>query len=347
MIFLTLALVIFGVVMVYNASIVTAQRDFGDKYYFLKNQLLWSIIGGVVFAITSRIDYHYWQKFSLLALIGSVLLLLAVFIPGLGVKTYGAHRWLNLGFASLQPAEITKMALILYLSTVLTKKIQLTNFVFVSGLILGIVLLQRDMGTTIILGTIALSLYFVAGAPMSHFFVMVPSALLAGAFFIISSDFRRARFLSFINPNLDTQGASYHINQILIALGSGGFFGLGLGQSRQKYGFIPEVSTDSIFAVIGEELGFIGAAFLTVLFLLLILRCFLTAKRAKDSFGFLMASGISVWIAAQAFINLSSMTALTPLTGVPLPFISYGGTSLVVAMGAVGLLYNISKQSNS
>lgn len=347
MVILLLTLLVFGVVMVYNASVVNAQKDFGDKYFFLKNQAIYGVIGVVFFFIISRIDYHFWSRFSFVALIGSLVMLLAVFIPGLGVKVYGAQRWLNIGFTTLQPAEIIKVSLILYFATLFTKKHKLTNFVFILAVVLGIVLLQRDMGTTTIIACIALSMYFLAEAPLTHFLTMIPLSVIAGIFFIFSSDYRKERFLSFLNPEKDLLGSSYHINQILIALGSGGFFGLGLGQSRQKYGFIPEVSTDSIFAVIGEELGFVGGIFLIAIYVLLIARCFYIARNAPDRFGSLFVGGIGAWIAAQAFINLASMTALIPLTGVPLPLVSYGGSSLIVTLAAMGIIANVSRQSSS
>lgn len=347
LIILALALVVFGVIMVYDASIVSAQREIGDKYFFLKNQLVWALLGIIAFSICARVDFHFWLKFTFPALLISLTLLLAVFIPGLGVKIYGANRWLNFGFFNIQPAEVTKLAFILYLSSIFAKKIRLTNFVFTTALILGIVLLQKDLGTATVIGLIGLSMYLVAGSPLRHMAVIIPVSLLALIFFIFSSNYRRERFASFLDPTHDPLGASYHINQVLIALGSGGFLGLGLGQSRQKYGFLPEVSTDSIFAVIGEELGFLGATFLVLLFLLLIIRCFLVAKRTGDKYGVLVASGIGSWLATQSFLNLASMTTLTPLTGVPLPFISYGGSSLVVTMAAIGMVFNISRNSKN
>ena len=339
---IALGLAGFGLITVYNASVFSAFRDFADKYYFLKYQAAWAVLGVLVLFVVSWIDYHFWEKLALPGIVVAVILLLAVF-SSFGIKVYGAQRWIDLGFFTLQPAEITKLAYILYLAAWFSKKIQTLPFLFVTGLILGIVLLQRDLGTATIIGLTGMSIFFVAGAGWWQVAGISLLGFIFGASMILSSGYRRARFLSFLNNNQDQLGTSYHINQVLIAIGSGGFLGVGLGQSRQKYGYIPEVTTDSIFAVVGNELGFIGAAGLIVAFGFLIYKGLKVAQGAPDRFGFLLALGITSWLGFQIIINIGAMVALLPLTGVPLPFISYGGTALVMVLASVGILLNISK----
>ncbi|MDP3998554.1 MAG: putative lipid II flippase FtsW [bacterium] len=340
---------IFGVLMVYNASSVSALRDFGDKYYYLKEQLKWLGLGFFSLTFLSFFDYRRLYFLSPFLLISAVILLILVFIPGLGVKAYGASRWLNFRFFSLQPSEIAKLSLVIYLSAWFSEKEKgrLGAFLLLVGLLLALIFLQPDMGTAIILALTAILLYFLSGASLWHFVALLPASIIAGFVLIITSPYRFKRLSSFVNPDFDPLGASYHLKQILIALGSGGIFGVGLGQSRQKYAYLPESMTDSIFAIIGEEVGFIGAAAIVLIFLFFIWRGFKIAREAPDRFGQLLAVGIISWLAIQAFVNLSAMVALIPLTGVPLPFISYGGSSLVVVMAGVGILLNISRQGKA
>lgn len=347
LLFVSVILVIFGLLMVYNASVVSAFEDFGDKYYFLKHQSIWAILGFFSSLVLIRVDYHHWQKFTPYFLIITIVLLIAVFIPGLGVKAYGAQRWLDFKFFTLQPAELAKLSFIFYLASFFAKKIRLAPFLIITTLIVAIVLLQRDLGTAVVISLTGFSIFFLSGAALWQIASLIPLGLISVGVLIMSSEYRRQRFLTFLDPTQDTLGRAYHINQVLIALGSGGLFGLGLGESRQKYEYLPEVTTDSIFAVIGEELGFIGALVLILAFLVVIYRGFKIAQKAPDRFGQILAGGIISWLAIQAFINLASMTALFPLTGVPLPFISYGGSSLVMAMVGVALLLNISTYSSS
>ena len=339
----TLGLTIFGLVMIYNASVFSAFRDFGDKDYFLKYQGAWALVGLVSMLILAKIDYHFWEKLALPGILIALVLLVSVF-SSLGIEVYGATRWLDLGVFTLQPAEITKLAYIVYLSAWFSKQVKTLPFLAVTGLILGIVLLQRDLGTAAIIGFTGISLFFIAGAPWWQFLGLGVLGLLSGGLLIFTSDYRRVRFLTFLNSSSDQLGTSYHINQVLIALGSGGLLGVGLGQSRQKYGYIPEVTTDSIFAVVGNELGFIGASALILAFAFLLFRSFRIAREAPDRFGYLLAVGISSWLGIQILVNIGAMVALLPLTGVPLPLISYGGSSLLMVLAAIGLLLNISSQ---
>jgi len=271
--------------------------------------------------------------------------LVAVFVPGMGVRALGAHRWLNFGFFILQPAELAKLVLIIYLSAWFSKveKGKLIAFLLLLGIIIGLVIIEPDLGTAIIILSIALILYFLSGAPFIQFLLLFPILLIGVSGLAIIAPYRFRRLTTFFNPESDPLGASYQIRQVLFALGSGGWFGVGIGKSRQKYQYLPEANTDSIFAIIGEEVGFIGAIFVVVSFLFLVWRGFKIAKGAADPFGKLLALGISSWVGIQTIINLAAMVALLPLTGVPLPLVSYGGSSLIILLSAFGILLNISK----
>jgi len=341
------ALVLFGLLMVYNASPVTSLRDFGDPLYLIRLQVIWVVAGLILGFIVFKMPYTLWQKISPLIMLFALALLLAVFIPGFGPKIYGAQRWLRIGIIGLQPAEFAKLAYIVYLSAFLSKKAKLFPFLFITAALAAVVLIQKDMGSTIILTLIGLSMYFVAGGAIWHILALAPVLAALAALLIAAFPYRRARLLTFLNPNIDPGGIGYHINQALIALGSGGLLGVGLGESRQKYGYIPEVTTDSIFAVVGNELGFIGSVILIAAFLLIIYRGFKIATGAPDKFSCLVAVGVATWIGAQAFINIAGLAAVLPLAGVPLPFISYGGSSLVSMMLAVAILLNISRYTKA
>ncbi len=343
----TAFLVIFGLVMIYDASGIQSLRDYGSSYHYVKQQLLWIALGLSTATFFVFFDYHKLKKVGPHMLLGSIVLLLAVFIPGLGVSGGGAHRWLDFRFFNLQPAEIIKLTAIIYLATIFEKKVRFAPFIamlFIVTLITAV--FQRDLGSSLVFVGIAVIMYYSAGAPLWHFFTAAPLGLLAFFLLVLTSEYRTKRILAFLDPFSDTQGFTYHISQILIALGSGGIFGLGLGHSRQKFEYIPEVATDSIFAIIGEELGFIGSIALLFMFAILIVKGLKVAEKAPDNFGRLLATGIISWLSVQVIVNLSSMSALLPLTGVPLPFISYGGSALVVNLTAIGILLNISKQSN-
>lgn len=336
-------LLLFGLLMIFNASPVTSLRDFGDNLYLIRWQLAWSCLGIFLACVVFAFPYTFWQKIAPLILIFSLFLLCVVLIPAFGLKVYGAQRWLSFGWVGFQPAEFAKLAYIIYMSSVLSKEVKLKHFLVVTAIFAGILLLQKDLGTAIILLSVGTAILFASGARLLYFFLLIPMVTAIGSAFVFLADYRKARFFCFLNPASDPQGVCYHIYQSLLALGSGGVFGIGLGQSRQKYGFIPEVATDSIFDVIGNELGFIGAFVLISALLLLIYRGFKIAKNAPDKFSYLVAIGITTWIGVQAFINIAGLSALLPLVGVPLPFISYGGSSLVATLLAVAILLNISR----
>ncbi len=340
-------LVVFGLIMVYDASVVQGLKDFNDGFYYIKQQLIWVGLGLFSMIFFTRFDYRRYQVFAVPLLLLSFLLLMAVFIPGLGISGGGAHRWLKLGPITIQPAEIIKLTGVIFLAAVFAKKVRFLPFaLLVVSITIITAILQKDLGSTLVFVVTASLIYFASGAPIWHFLVSLPVGIAGLVTLILTSGYRSKRILAFLDPFSDPQGYTYHILQVLIALGSGSWFGLGLGHSRQKFLYIPEVSTDSIFGIIGEELGFFGCLILLALFALVLARGFMIAQNCKNSFGKILALGITCWLGTQVIFNLSSMTALLPLTGVPLPFISYGGSALVANLAAVGILLNISKQSS-
>ncbi len=336
-------LTVFGVFMVYNASVVVAFRDFGDKYFYARQQAIWAFLGLVMLFLASKFPYQKIAKFAVPLMVLAIGLLILVLIPGIGTQALGARRWLGLAGFSVQPAELAKLVSIIFMASFLTKKggkIQLWLLMIV---LVGLILAEPDLGTAVILAGSSLSLYFVSGGSLIILSLAGIIGFLAGIGLILLSPYRKERLLTFLDISRDPLGASYHVRQVLLALGSGGMFGLGVGASRQKYEYLPEAMTDSIFAIIGEELGFLGGLFLLIAFLILIYRGMEVARRAPDQFGQLLATGIIAWIAIQTLINLAAMVAIVPLTGVPLPFISYGGSSLIITLTGVGILLNISK----
>lgn len=339
-------LLVFGLIMVYDAAVVQAFKDHGDKYYYIKQQLIWMGLGLITLFTFTFFNYQFLRKLALPMLIGSLVLLLAVFIPGLGYSAGGAHRWLNLGPVNIQPAEIIKLASIIFFASLFERKVRTFPFfsvVFAVSFIVGV--LQRDLGSTIVFFLTSVFIYYFAGAPAKYILSLFPIGIIGFLAFVLSAEYRKNRVLAFLDPFADPQGYSYHISQVLIAIGSGGFFGLGIGQSRQKFEYIPEVTTDSIFAVVGEELGFAGSIFLISLFVFLIYKGFKITQNCEEPFGKLLAFGLTCWLGLQTIINLGAMVSIFPLTGVPLPFISYGGSALLANLMAVGILLNISKSS--
>ncbi len=344
-----LILSLFGILMIYEASNVSAFRDFADKYHYVKDQFNWLFIGLIVLTITSFIEYKKYYFLSVPIIMTAILSLLLVLVPGIGVKALGAKRWINLGSFNFQPSELTKLAVIIYLSSwfAAEEKKRFFAFLLLFSFIVGLVAFQPDLGTAVILSLIFLVMYFLSEAPLLHFFILIPIVFLSVAALTFISPYRMARLTTFFNPNIDPLGSSYHIRQILIGFGSGGLWGVGLGASRQKYQFLPEATTDSIFAIIGEEFGFIGAIFIISIFVFFLYKIFNIIRFSPDKQSFLLSGGIFTLFAVQILINLGSMVVLFPLTGVPLPFLSYGGSSLIMLFAAVGILLNISKNSVS
>lgn len=345
LLFLTLGATTLGLIAVADASAPLAARDFGDKYFFVKQQLMWAGVGLVALFVCSRIPYTFWQKIAVPLFVINLVALLAVFIPGIGPRLLGAKRWIIIGGMSVQPSELMKMSLAMYMAKVSITKDRPIAFFAPIVLVVGLVMLEPDLGTTIVLTIIGMTQIFVAGLSLSYFALAGGAGFLGGIILILGSSYRRERLLTFFKQTSDPLDTGYHIRQILLALGSGGLFGVGLGHSRQKYLFLPETATDSIFAVIAEEVGFIGASIILLLFVFFIWKGVAIAKKAPDDFSKMLAIGLTAWIGGQAFVNIGSMVALVPLTGIPLPFISYGGTALVTTLAACGILLNISKSS--
>jgi cell division protein FtsW len=349
----TALLTVTGLVMVLSASSVSAFTTYGSSFWFFNRQLLYAALGCVLFLLTSRMRYRVWQRISVPFLIVTIGLLLLALHPAAGTSAYGASRWIDLGSFTLQPSELAKLALVAFAATVLTKKWNklddplhlLIPLGIVVAVIAGIVILQRDLGTTLILVGTAFLLLFVAGVRLRYLMVTAAFGLASTAYLILGEGYRRTRLLSFSDPWADAQNTGYQLIQGLIALGSGGMFGVGLGASRQKWEFVPNAHTDFIFAILGEELGFFGGLVVLALFGSLIYAGIRIAVRAPDTFGRLLAAGITSWIGLQAIVNLGAVTGLLPITGVPLPLVSFGGTALIVTLAAVGVLASIARAS--
>lgn len=350
----TIVLVGIGLLTIASAGIFYAETRFSGEYFFLKRQALGVGVGLVALLVLQSIDYRIWKRLALPLFIVTLAGLGAVLIPGVGEQVYGASRWIRFGPFSFQPSEMAKLSFIFYLAAWFSREGRkpigdvfedLVPFLVVLGIVAFLILKQPDTGTFGLIFLIALSMYFVAGARVSHLFGLFLAGLGAFALLVKTAPYRLQRLLVFMNPDFDPQGAGYQIKQALIAIGSGGLFGVGLGYSRQKFNYLPEPVTDSIFAIFSEEWGFIGAAVLISLFLFLVWQGFRIAQNAPDAFGRLVATGIVSWIAFQTFINIAAVTALIPLTGIPLPFVSYGGTSLAFILAGIGVLMRIGKQS--
>lgn len=347
-------LLAFGLLMIMSAGVSYGQVRFDDSYYFFKQQILGLLVGGAVLYVTANIDYHLWRRLVMPIFGLALVLLIMVFIPGIGVNVYGATRWIELGPIMFQPSEVMKLSIILYLAAWLSEKGEAKVADFNEGLVpfLGILLLigfliikQPDTGTLGVICLMAMSIFFTAGAQVKHILSLIGLGFASLGVLILLAPYRLARLTVFLNPDHDPSGSGYQVSQALLAVGSGGLLGAGLGQSRQKFNYLPEPVTDSIFAVIGEEFGFIGSVLLVSLFLYLAWRGLRIAQGAPDMFGRLIVVGVVAWIIFQSFINISAIIGLIPLTGIPLPLISYGGTSLAVILAAVGIVLNVSRQS--
>lgn len=342
----------FGLAMVASASLVKGQDNFGDIYYYAKHQFLYGVLPGLfLFFVAQNVYYRNWKKLVLPLLVLAVLALILVFIPALGFAHGGAKRWLVLGSLSFQPAEMMKLIFIAYLASWFVKKGEkikdfketVLPMMVMLGILGVLIMAQPNLGTLSIIVLAAFSLFFVAGGKISHIFFLAASLSAALFMLIHFGSYGMNRFIIYLYPEMDPQGIGYQINQAMLAIGSGGFWGMGFLQGRQKYNYLPEPYGDSIFAVLAEELGFVGVLFLTALFLAFAWRCFLIAKNAPDQFGRLLAAGISLTIILQFFINIGAISRFLPLTGIPLPFISYGGSSLIFTLVGAGIILNISK----
>lgn len=347
-----LILAFFGLFMIASAGIVMSHTNFDQPYFYLKNQLLkGGLLGIVLGALLYFLPLKYVKKLSFFAFFVSLLTLILVFVPGLGLRAGGAQRWINLGFFSFQPTDILKLTMIVYLAAWFEKKGKqikdfkkgLVPFVVLIVIVGLLVLSQPNISTFALVATVATIMFFAAGANFLHLLGVGGLGLAVFGIMIRLYPHVANRVQVLFNPGLDPHGIGYQIKQAMIAIGSGGIFGVGLGQSLQKYKYLPEPVGDSIVAVIGEELGFLGLAFIIVLFGIFAYKGIQIAKNSPDKFSSLTATGITAWISLQAIINIAAISGLAPLTGVPLPFISYGSTAFAVSLGGAALLLNISR----
>ena len=350
----TVLLAVFGVVMVYSASCYNAELNYGNKFFYMTKQIVGVVLGLAGMTLCYFLDYHKFAKWKNIILIISFVLLLLVFIPGLGLSSNGATRWLKLPGFTIQPSEIAKFGFVIFTSSYLAKNydiiksfLGLLPVLFVGGLMCLAIMLEPNMSITICVGITMLVMLFVGGAKFKHFaFMSVPIGLLVPLLIVIEP-YRLKRLMAFINPWQNPKGEGYQLLQSLYSIGEGGLFGVGLFNSRQKYLFLPFSESDFIFSIICEELGLCGALMTILLFVTIIVCGIKIAKHAKDRFGCLLSAGITTVIASQVLVNIAVVTGSIPPTGVPLPFVSAGSTSLVVFMSAIGILLNISKQSRA
>jgi cell division protein FtsW len=346
------ALVVVGLVMVLSASSVQALRDFGSSWVVFQRQAMWVVIGTVALLLAVRTDYRRWRRPAVPFVLLALGLLVVVLVPGLGVSVRGSSRWLGSGQFRVQPSEFAKLAVLLFTADLLarrgakgTPRTALRPVLLVFGLAAFLVMGQPDMGTTLVLSCIVLSLLFVGGVELRTLGGLVGVATASALLLGLVEGYRRARLFSFLNPWKDAGNTGYQIVQSLVGLASGHWTGLGLGASRAKWGFLPNAYTDFIFAIIGEELGLIGTLLVIGLFAAFAVLGVRTALKAPDRFGALLAAGITAWVVGQALINIGAVIGVLPVTGVPLPFVSFGGSSLVITMGAAGILLNVARQT--
>lgn len=347
-----IGITLFGFIMVASASSVLAEKHYQDAFYFVKHQFMYGgTVGLVLFLVGFFVPYKYWRVMALPGMLIALFLLVLVFVPGLHISSGGASRWIGIGPMTVQPTEVTKLAFIIYLAALLEKKGEdvrdfsksVVPFLVIMGIIGTLIMLQPDMGTLISITLIAVCMVFVAGFRLRHLLMIGLAGSAVFAIFLNTARYRLERIMVYLHPELDPQGIGYQINQALLAVGTGGMWGQGLGRSRQKYYYLPEPAGDSIFAIIAEEFGLIRSSALLLVFAVIGYKGFEVARRVPDTFGRLLATGITSWILIQAFINIGSILAITPMTGIPLPYISYGGSALAAVLFASGILINISK----
>lgn len=349
-------LLVFGLIMLFSASWVVSYSRYANTYHYFLRQFIWVIVSLSVFWVVSKIDYRVWKKFAVFFLFASIILLLLVFIPGLRADYGTAQSWINVFGMSFQPSEFVKLSFLIYLATWLeAKKGNLGSFsggifpfLAILGIISGLMILQPDLGTLFIIAFTSIIVFFSGGGKVSHLFMVgILAALLLFVMFSMKSNYQSDRFKCLKDPSYSSQDKCYQINQSLIAVGSGGWFGRGIGQSRQKFMYLPEVWGDSIFPIIAEEVGFVVSTVLILLYLFIFYRGLMIARAAPDLYGSTLAIGIVVWLSVQTFLNIGGMINLIPMTGVPLPFISSGGSAILSNLIAMGILINISKQTKT
>lgn len=349
-IFVVLTLLAIGLIMILSASSIRSYNLYDDSYFLFRNQLLWTVIGIGFMFIFMKVDYHFWNRHARLILLGCLGLLVLVLIPGVGRVAGGSQRWLVIGPVGLQPSEISKVGFVIYVANFLARKQEKIGSFFrgvippliVFSLVFLLILLEPDLGTGVTIAGTFFVILFAAGTKIRHLLFLSSASIPLFLYFVMGESYRRQRLMAFLDPWSDPLDTGYHIIQSLIALGTGGLFGVGLGGSRQKFLYLPEPGTDFIFAVLGEEFGLLGALVVLALYFVLSWRGFKIALSAPDMFGSLLAVGMTSMIVLQAVINIGVVTSSMPITGITLPFISYGGTSLVIMLSGVGILLNIS-----
>lgn len=346
-------LLITGLLAVYTSSYAVGFHDYGDPNFFIKRQLISAVVGLCALVFFMQLDYNRLRTWSIWMLLASLIGLLLVLTP-VGVEANGARRWLDFGPMTVQPSEFAKLSVIVYISAWLSSRGSQINkfslgfvpFVLLVAVIGALVVSEPDMGTTVIIVLVACTLFFLAGAPLTHLALLLGSGTGLSYLLITTRDYQLERFSAFLEPGADPQGSGYQIIQLLVALGSGGPFGLGWAESRQKQLYLPSSQTDGVFAVLGEELGFIGLMAILAIFVFFVYRGLHVTLKTRDKFAALLSMGIVSWIAFQTLINIAGITRTLPLTGVPLPFLSYGGSALVTVMAGIGILLSVSKYSS-
>jgi cell division protein FtsW len=337
---------IIGLLFIFESSSVRSFNEYSDSFYYLKRQSIFLIPALALFFFLSNFDYRKLYYLSFPIMITTMIFLVIVLIPSIGNRVGGARRWIDLGFFNIQPTELAKFSIILYLSSWFMRKEtkRFYSFLFFIGILMFLIILQPDMGTATIIFFLSICIYFIAGEDLFKLIIFLPLSAGMSYMLIKLSPYRFNRLLAFFDPSRDPLGITYHINQIMISLTNGGLMGQGLGASRQKYMFLPEAHTDSIFAIISEEVGFFGSVILIFGFIYLTFKLYQIAKYAPDRFGKLLAGGIFALFSLQIIINLAAMVNLVPLTGIPLPFISYGGSNLLISFSLLGIMINIGKK---
>jgi cell division protein FtsW len=353
--FLVAVFNLLGLVMVMSASSVVALDDYGSSWYYVTRQALWASIGAGTMILVSRVDYHRWRRLATPLLLGSLITLALVLVPGVGVGANGATRWIGVGAMTFQPAELAKLTVLLWVADLLARRAAymhntratLRPVIVVLMVTATLLMLQPNLGTTIILSATALAVCFVAGAPLGKLAAWGVGAVTAATALAIAAPYRRARVFGFLDPWADPTNTGYQNIQSLVGLASGGVAGTGLGASRAKWGFLPYAHTDFIYAILGEEVGLVGAVIVVGLFALLGIIGVRIALHAPDRYGLLVATGVTAWFLLQAFVNIGAVVGILPITGVPLPFVSYGGSSLVFTMAAAGLLLSVARRTKT
>ncbi|HMD45668.1 MAG TPA: putative lipid II flippase FtsW [Acidimicrobiales bacterium] len=349
---LVAALCVIGMVMVGSASEVISLGLYGSPWYILVREGIWMAIGVVALVVACRMDYRRWQSLRLLLIVGTFFMLVAVLVPGVGVSSGGSSRWIGFSQLRIQPSELMKLALAVFGADLVVRRVTegrgyrtiVGPLIMVAAAAAVLIVAQPDMGTALVLGAITMALLFASGVPMRPVLKLIGGLAVLALVVGLADPYRRARLLSFLNPGAHQSGSGYQVLQSLIGLGSGHLFGLGLGNSHEKWGLLPNAHTDFIFSVIGEELGLVGALGVLALLGAFVWFGLRAAARAPDRFGSLLAVGLVAWIGSEALINVGAVVGLLPVTGIPLPFISFGGSSLVITMVAAGILINIARQ---